>query len=42
MTNSTLVSVSFDVGLTSVVLVAKRAVTVDAVMAGLVSERSGQ
>jgi hypothetical protein len=42
VTNSTLVSVSLDVGLSSIVLVAKRAVTVDAVMAGLVGERSGQ
>jgi hypothetical protein len=42
MANSTLVAVTLDVGLNTISLVAKRAVTVDAVMAGLAGERSRQ
>jgi hypothetical protein len=42
VTDSALISVSLDVGLTTIALVAKRTITVDAVMTGLVGERSGK
>ena len=42
MANSTLVSVTLNVGLNTIALVAKRTITVDAVMTGLASEGSGQ
>jgi hypothetical protein len=42
VTDSALISVSLDVGLNTIALVAKRTITVDAVMTGLAGERSGQ
>lgn len=42
MANSTLVSVTLDVGLNTIALVAKRTITIDAVMTGLAGEGSGQ
>jgi hypothetical protein len=40
--HSTLISVSLNVGLNAVALVAERAITVDAMMTGLAGESSGQ
>jgi hypothetical protein len=42
VTDSAFITVSLDVRLNTIALVAKRTITVDAVMTGLVSERSGQ
>jgi hypothetical protein len=42
VTDSALISVSLDVGLNTIALVAKRTITVDAVVTGLAGERSGQ
>ena len=42
MTDSAFITVSLDVRLNTIALVAKRTITVDAVMTGLAGERSGQ